>query len=100
ILSNDDITKGYSGLVKISNKKSQLFGLFQKNIKSGLDLADVENKDASAMFKVLPAENRGRYAFIGWFYKRSTSDLTEAGKTMLLRNVRWVECGKVDGCIQ
>jgi hypothetical protein len=96
--NDDDITEGYSGTVQISDNPSEMTGIFHRNLDTSVNLADVTDKDASTMFKVDASDNRGRYVFIGWFYKRPTSDLTQDGRILLLRTMRWVQCGNVDSC--
>ncbi len=96
--TEDDITEGFSGVVRISNSPSEMVGLYHRNLGSSINLADITNKDTSTMFRVDASGFRGRYAFLGWFYKRSTSDLTQTGETLLLRALRWVQCGNVNSC--
>jgi hypothetical protein len=97
IIKEDAITSGLSG--NIYNNEKIMGGIFNSSLKSfAVNLAKLNNRDVSVMFKVDAKDNHGRYAYVGWFYRSSTSDLTVDGKEMLLRTIRWVQCGSVEGC--
>lgn len=97
IVGTDPITNGYSGTVSVLKTNGNMFGIFRKSLKSSVtNLADITDKDASTEFKVEPSGNRGRYAYVGWSPR--TLDLTDHGKEILLRTIRWVQCGNPRGC--
>ena len=95
-IGNHPITKGLSENVLRASK--DMNGIFTSSVKVPTIAKLNSNKDISTMFVYDGEGNRGRYAYIGWFNRDSVSDLTDDGKTMLLRTVRWVQCGNVEGC--
>jgi hypothetical protein len=95
-IGNHPITKDLSENILRTSK--DMNGIFTSSVKVPTIAKLNSNKDISTMFVYDGEGNRGRYAYIGWFNRDSVSDLTDDGKTMLLRTVRWVQCGNVEGC--
>jgi RNase P/RNase MRP subunit p29 len=96
ILSNHRITDGLSGSIYNTNK--EMVGILTSSVKVPT-IAKLDYKqDLSTMFVSESDGTKGRYAFIGWLNRNSISDLTIDGKTLLLRTIRWVQCGSVDEC--
>ena len=63
-----------------------------------IDVADVDGDNGkSTLFKVDTSGNQGRYAYVGWFYKGSLTELTYEGNQILNRTMIWVYCG--DDCL-
>ncbi|MDI6826207.1 MAG: PKD domain-containing protein [Candidatus Aenigmarchaeota archaeon] len=99
IVGNDPITSDLSG--KVYNRDDIMGGIFTSSLEPvAINLVNMNKKDVSVLFKVDTNEKHGRYAYVGWFYRSSIKDLTDDGKKMLLRTIRWVQCGNVEGCIQ
>jgi hypothetical protein len=93
---NHPITNGLSG--KLYTTEKEMSGIFTSSVKVTPVAKLNFNKDVSTMFISDNGSNSGRYAYVGWFNRNSISDLTNDGKTMLLRTIRWVQCGNVYGC--
>ena len=69
------------------------------NLKDGvIDLVDSGNNDYSTLFIVPQSDTRGRFVYVGWFYRSKINDLTIFGETMLRRAINWAHCERVDGC--
>jgi hypothetical protein len=96
LLNNSPITNGLSG--HIYNSDKEIMGIFTSSVKVSTIAKLDYTKDISTMFVSDGEGNAGRYAFVGWIEKNSVSDLTNNGKQMLLRTIRWVQCGNVEGC--
>jgi len=60
------------------------------------DIAHVVSKkdQLSSLFKFVPSDNRGRYAFVG--FAPRFEYLNENGKELLARTVNWVNCGNIN----
>lgn len=96
LVGEDSITNGLTG--KVYNNDKEMNGIFTSNVKVKTIAKLDYKKELSTMFKFDPVDNRGRYAYVGWVYKNSISDLTPNGKEMLLRSVKWVQCSNVEEC--
>ena len=88
-----ELTTGYEDMQFTS---STLLGIFGRRIRVGIEL--MKGDGLVPQFVVEPFDKRGRYAFIGWVYKTSLAELSEQEKELLLRTIRWVQCGDPDGC--
>jgi hypothetical protein len=96
-LEDCPITNGLSE--DIYNDETIIGGIFRSRLKDPSEnLARTNDKDLSTLFKITPFDSRGRYAYVGWFYRSSISDLTEDGEELLLRTIKWVQCGSVEEC--
>jgi hypothetical protein len=90
------ITNGLSG--HVYNTDKDVTGILSTSVKVST-IAKLDYKqDLSTMFVSDGDGSNGRYAFIGWLNKNSVSNLTNDGKEMLIRTIRWVQCGSVEGC--
>jgi hypothetical protein len=95
-IGNHPITNGLSGSIFKTGK--EMNGIFSSSVKVTTIAKLDSSKDVSTMFVSDKGGNSGRYAYLGWFNRNSVSDLTNDGRTILLRTIRWVQCGNVDGC--
>jgi hypothetical protein len=95
-IGSHPITNGLSGNIFKTSK--EMNGIFTSSVKVTTIAKLDSNKDVSTMFVSDNGGNNGRYAYLGWFNRNSVSDLTNDGRTILLRTIRWVQCGNVDGC--
>jgi len=97
IFVNDHrITDGLSS--KIYNTDKEMTGIFTSSVKIPTIAQLDYKKEISTMFVSDGEGNQGRYAFIGWLTRNSVSDLTDDGREMLLRTMRWVQCGSIESC--
>jgi PKD repeat protein len=95
LVTSDTITSGFSGSLYL--EKQTIAG--NRNLNSGvIKLANFVGEQVSTMFKVEPTGNRGRYLYIGWLYDNQISDLTNGGRDLLLKSIKWVQCGNVNSC--
>ena len=95
-VNDHSITRDLTG--HIYDEEKDMAGIFTSSVKVP-SIAELDYKrDLSTMFISDGEEEQGRYAFIGWLTRNSVSDLTEEGEEMLLRTIRWVQCGSVEGC--
>ncbi len=96
----DPITSPFNSTIQVTNSNTITAGVISTRLNSGsTNLANLLTNTASTMFKVDASGTRGRYAYVGWVYKSNPfSDLTADGDALLLRTVRWVQCGNADGC--
>lgn len=82
-LAQDPITEGFGNSIQVFNKKRSVCGIKEANI----------NDDAKGISKIkdyyniVRSTDEKRYAFIGWI--NYINDLTENGKELLLRTIRW-----------
>jgi len=95
-VNNHSITKNLSGNIYSTNK--DMNGIFTNYVKVKTIAKLIYTKDISTMFISDSEGNIGRYAYIGWFNRNSVLDLTNDGKTLFMRTIRWVQCGNVNGC--
>ncbi len=97
---SDQITSPFGSIIQIKNADASNAGIISTRLSSGsVNIAELSKIAASTMFKVDASGMRGRYAYVGWLYKSNPfSDLTSDGEALLLRTVRWVQCGNADGC--
>ena len=94
--NSHSITNGLSG--HIYNTDKDMTGILTSSVKVST-IAKLDYKqDLSTMFVSDGTGGQGRYAFIGWLGRSPVSDLTNDGRTMLLRTIKWVQCGSVEGC--
>lgn len=99
IIREDPITQGFSELIPVFYSNKDVAGISNSRLKpQSISLAELTDKDASTLLKVDASGTRGRYAYVGWFYRANSDNLTNEGNILLLRTIRWVQCGKVDGC--
>jgi hypothetical protein len=63
-----------------------------------IDLVDSGDNDYSTLFIVPQSDDRGRFVYVGWFYRSEIDELTVFGETMLRRAINWAHCERVDGC--
>lgn len=89
-LGDDYITQGYSGEVDVAGTNK--IAIIPDGFLSGvIDLADSGNSQSSTMFRVDNSAGHGRYAYIGWMYNAPI--LTEDGKMILNRTLKWLKYG-------
>jgi hypothetical protein len=90
-LTQDSITAGFGDSLKIFDKKKPLCGIRQSYLNDSKGIS--QSKDYNNIFR---STDEKRYAFIGW--ANYINELREEGKQLLLRTVRWVQCGNPDAC--
>lgn len=100
ITESDPITSGYTRNVKILDKTEYMSILKDYRLESMvIDLADAGGDNSrSTFFKVDASGNHGRYAYVGFLYDTSQSNLNSDGETILLRTINWTMCGNAEGC--
>lgn len=96
----DPITSPFNSTIQVTNSNTITAGVISTRLNSGsTNLANLLTNTASTMFKVDASGTRGRYAYVGWVYKSNPfTSFTSDGDALLLRTVRWVQCGNADGC--
>lgn len=100
VVGVDDITEGYSGDTVLFTTEGDMGSVFHRSMRpAAKNLIDVNGRGgASTEFKVDADGSSGRYAYVGWIYKSHYDDLTSDGDELLMRTIRWVQCGNVDSC--
>ena len=98
ITKTDTIT-GYPQTISIFKEPERMSFLLDSRLKSvAVDLADPNiANDKSTLFKV-DEDGHGRYAYVGWFYEATPSDLNSNGERILQRTINWVQCANANGC--
>jgi len=100
-VTEDIITSAFPENIQLFDDPQDMGSLISTRIKSfAKNLLGLTSKESSVSFKVEPDEEStsGRYAYVGWLYKNDPSLMTQDGNDLLLRTVRWVQCGNPDGC--
>ena len=87
------ITNGYEN---VSFTSSKVVGVFKRRIKKGEEI--MRNGRLIPEFIVEPFDKHGRYAFVGWVYQTPISRMSDDEKELLLRTIRWVQCGNPESC--
>jgi len=99
IAGADQITSPFSNNIHVFSSDQTMAGIFNSRLGlQSVSLTEMTDKDVCTQFKVDASGNSGRYVYVGWFYKSEISDLTENGEELLLRTLRWIQCGDADGC--
>lgn len=89
----DVITESLSKKVQIFSKEKKMVVLHDHHLTKGvIDIADVESDRMRTTFFKVESGSR-RYAYVGWFYRAKSNDLTESGKTLLENTILWLICG-------
>lgn len=97
-LQNDPIVENLSQTIQVFSTNAKEAGIFSSRFNSGTKNIATLDDFLSTIFKSDISGNKGRYSYIGWFYRNDASNLTPQGEEILLRTIRWVQCGKIDSC--
>ncbi len=93
------ITSPFTNPITIYSTPQSVAGTFTYRLSSSAtSLTSLPKDGSTGMFKADASGDRGRYAYVGWIYKSSPFILTSDGDQLLLRTVRWIQCGNADVC--
>jgi hypothetical protein len=90
-LTVDPITTGLDNPLKIFDKRRSLCGVREESMTNAKGISWY--KDYNNIF--ISTDGK-KYAFAGW--ASYVNELNEEGKLLLIRTIRWVQCGNPDGC--
>jgi hypothetical protein len=98
---NNSFTKVFSNITQIFARRKSMSGITTDKLNSVVDIAHVNSNYKpiiSTMFNSDASGTKGRYFYIGWLGRNNpTTDLTDKGKELLLRAIKWTQCG--DSCL-
>ena len=90
-LTGDPIASGLANPLKIFEKKKAVCGFKQSIVNNVKDVSYFKD-----YYNLFTSNDGKKYAFAG--FGSYVGDLSEQGKQLLLRTVRWVQCGNPNAC--